>query len=438
MLRPMRGNTGTDGCIETVGERGAAARPVAARVGGPCAGSRDPFRRRMRGLFGLGVRALGGSDRRNADLAGIDLRTIRNDGAAPGIACIGRIGSLLGLDVASACAIVAEQERRPRHADAAHGGLVARIARADRCDDLCALADLADIVAARASRPCELGLARLAIARCAAARGETARVLPLLAQARSTGVPRAAADVSRRLARQARADLALGTPWRAIALPAAPVPSVRTSCTAVMRARFAPVALLVGGSGACGEGGVVALRALLAVSRGMITMDDPSSSREADARIASVETASTATARPGAGTARAARAHRLDRIWSIATGGLLAVRIVEWAFVRGERAIVDGATTLVAHASLALEDSAGVPDLALRTLAIARLARLQLAEWALRHRIGETDPADCLASDRAEIAALLHRFPLAATESGLARLACLQGRGFRNFQRIAY
>ena len=67
-------------------------------------------RRRMRGLFALGVRSIGASERRVADLAGIDLRTICSDRTSPSLACVGRVGALLGLPTATACAIVAALE----------------------------------------------------------------------------------------------------------------------------------------------------------------------------------------------------------------------------------------------------------------------------------------------------------------------------------------
>jgi hypothetical protein len=389
-----------DGTIGTAGARGS---------GGACSHGR--FRSRVRGLFGLGVRALGGSERSNADLAGVDLRTMRNDGSAPTVASIGRVGALLGLDVASACAIVAGHDG-PATTLAADDHLAARFERAERCDDLQVLATLAERVAARATRPCQLGLARLAMARVAAARGETARVLPLLALARATGVPRDAGRAARRLSRQARADLALGAPWRPVAMPSSSTWPRDRRGAVLVGARFVPVALFVASTNARPDDETSTLHALLSVARGMVARPDSS------------------------------RAH--DALWATATGGLLALRIVEWATVRGDRAVDEAAASVVARAELALEDAAedAVHDAhrgrGRRTLAVSRLARLQLAGWALRLRLGETAPEDCLPSDRTEVAGLLHRFPAAATDPGLARVACLQGRGSFHFQRIAH
>jgi hypothetical protein len=114
-------------------------------------------------------------------------------------------------------------------------------------------------------------------------------------------------------------------------------------------------------------------------------------------------------ARPGV----AARLALRRAAWSLATAGMVGVRVLEWATVARDARVIESATTLVVRAQLALESMLVSARCGLRELVLARSSRLLLAEWALRQRLGETSLDDLEAGDRAELAGLLHRFPAA-------------------------
>lgn len=99
--------------------------------------------------------------------------------------------------------------------------------------------------------------------------------------------------------------------------------------------------------------------------------------------------------------------------WCAATAGLLGVRLLERATAAGGMRGAERATTVVVRAQLALDQLLATATGGLRTLVLSRAARLQLAEWALRMRLGEVRPEDLGPPERAELAALLHRFPAA-------------------------
>ena len=470
-------------------------------------------RRRMRGLFALGVRSIGASERRVADLAGIDLRTIRSDRTSPSLACVGRVGALLGLPTATACAIVAAREglepgarlrasgtsdrRRPvpstlaampspaagaadavasapcgrRHVVASSSSgtgrapdsimelvsdlafshasrhtagstpslspslspdldrtrapspaantdpILAALSRADTDDDLVALESLLEVLLRtgprHAPKPADLGLALCVSARIAAARGETARVEPLLAVAARAGVPRRASPIARRLVRQARADLALGAPWLAAAASLTVASDRRGNAippaTPRIPTRFLPTRLgrRPDGWQSIHLGSTVYPHRFPSDEQTLLEV-----ARLALARLdeEALEVAPAAKRRPGRRSTR--RAARLAA-WSAATTGLLGVRVLEIATHRGAARATGLATTIVVRAQLALETMLATATGGLRTLVLSRAARLQIAEWALRMRLGEVRSDDLEPPERAELSALLHRFPAA-------------------------
>ncbi|MFM1823971.1 MAG: hypothetical protein RI967_2237, partial [Planctomycetota bacterium] len=387
------------------------------------------------GLFQLGVRSLGASDRRVADLAGVDLRTIHSDRAAPSLGCVGRVGALLGLPTASACAIIATAEAcggrlaRTGLASARTTGLLHALAAAEANDDLVRLESLRDgligwggardISAAHDPRPADLGLGLCISARVAAARGEVERVEPLLRMAARIGVPRAASALARRLVLQSRADLALGAPWLAHAAVLRADPSTASTVETVRTApRLLPLRWLRPSAGAailrcpstnCPHRRQASSEALLALVRRAHAMLERESSPPTGAR-----------------SGVAARLAPRRAAWSLATAGMIGVRVLEWATAARDARVTEAATTLVVRAQLALESMLVSARCGLRELVLARSSRLLLAEWALRQRLGETSLDDLEAGDRAELAGLLHRFP--AARSAFARGAGKAGQ----------